>query len=81
MAAILKTLNPLKKSDFLQCRLHLKMFSWFGQLFRLREGDNVLAKHALPSVWTPSPYIMALIQAIQAEDEEPDQVSCAPTLA
>ena len=27
--------------------LHLRMFSLFGQLCRLRDGDNILAKHAM----------------------------------
>ena len=30
-----------------QAQLHLRMFSVFGQLCRLRSGDNILAKHAL----------------------------------
>ena len=40
----------------LSAKLHLRMFSLFGQLSRLREGDNILAKHAgyIFSSTTPS---------------------------
>ena len=31
----------------IQAQLHLKMFSIFGQLCRLKHGDNILARHAL----------------------------------
>jgi hypothetical protein len=31
----------------IQAQLHLRMFSIFGQLCRLRDGDNILARHAL----------------------------------
>jgi hypothetical protein len=31
----------------IQAQLHLRMFAMFGQLCRLRDGDNILAKHAL----------------------------------
>jgi hypothetical protein len=31
----------------LQAQLHLRMFSLFGQLCRLREGDNFLVEHAM----------------------------------
>ena len=31
----------------IQAQLHLRMFAMFGQLCRLRDGDNILARHAL----------------------------------
>ena len=31
----------------IQAQLHLRMFAMFGQLCRLRNGDNILARHAL----------------------------------
>jgi hypothetical protein len=31
----------------MQAQLHLRLFSMFGQLCRLRSGDNILARHAL----------------------------------
>ena len=31
----------------MQAQLHLRMFAMFGQLCRLRSGDNILARHAL----------------------------------
>ena len=39
----------------LPAQLHLRIFSLFGQLCRLRGGDNILASHALSIFSSPSP--------------------------
>ena len=39
----------------IQAQLHLRMFAIFGQLCRLRDGDNILAKHALHVFSSGSP--------------------------